>query len=105
MDRTEAIKAAKKGAIAAVISGALTLAVVLFALITNAEGDIGLWNAPSNLFDVVLIFICAFGMTRKSRAAAVTNWNLCRAHPRRLRTMSVNWKYTKYIVSVQIRVA
>jgi len=71
MDRNEAIKAARNGAIAAVISGTLTLAIVVIAIFSNAEGTLGIWNDPSNFFDIVLIFACAFGMYRKSRAAAV----------------------------------
>ncbi len=71
MNRTEAIQAAKNGSIAATISGVLTLAVVFFAMYTDSDGDLGLWNDASNLFDIALVFICAVGIYRKSRAAAV----------------------------------
>ncbi|CAM5195259.1 hypothetical protein [Alishewanella longhuensis] len=71
MDRAEALKATRNGAIAATISGIITLVVVLFALSSNANGDLGLWNDPLNFFDIALVFLCAFGIYRKSRAAAI----------------------------------
>jgi len=71
MNRTEAIKATKNGAIAAIISGVLTLAVFLFAIFSNASGTMQLWNDPTILFDVILIFACAYGIYIKSRFAAV----------------------------------
>jgi len=72
MDKEEAIKASNAGATAAFISGGLTTAVVLFAILTNAKGSLGLWNDPVMFFDIVLIFGCAIGMLRYSRAAAIT---------------------------------
>jgi len=71
MDRDEAIKATKSGAIAACISGVLTLGIVLVAIFSNSNGAIALWNDPSNFFDIILIFGCAYGIYKKSRAAAV----------------------------------
>jgi len=71
MNREEAIKATQYGAIAACISGGLTLAVVLFAIFSNASDTFSIWNDPSNLFDIILIFGCAYGMYKKSRFAAV----------------------------------
>lgn len=71
MNKTEAIKATKNGAIAASISGVLTLAMFLFATFSNASGVIGLWNDPTVIFDVFLIFACAYGIYKKSRFAAV----------------------------------
>lgn len=71
MNREEAIKAIKNGAIAAYISGGVTLAFVLFALFSNASGDIGIWNDPFIFFDAALIFVCAYAISRKSRFAAV----------------------------------
>lgn len=71
MNREEAIKATKNGAIAACISGGLTLAIVLFAIYSNASNKLGIWNDPSNFFDIVLIFGCAYGIYKKSRFAAV----------------------------------
>jgi hypothetical protein len=71
MTRDEAIKASRNGAIAAFISGALTLIVALLAIAINAQGEFAFLNDPAMLFDAVLIFICAFGMLRQSRFAAV----------------------------------
>lgn len=72
MDKEEAIKYSKAGATAAFISGSLTTAVVLYAMLTNAKGALGLWNDPSNFIDILLILSCAIGMLRYSRAAAIT---------------------------------
>jgi len=71
MDKAEAIKAAKNGAVAAIISGGVTLGITIIALFSNTDGDFVLWNDPSNIVDVILIFGCAFGMYRNSRSAAV----------------------------------
>jgi len=71
MDKGQAIKASKGGAIAAFIAGGLTSAVVLFAMLTNAKGSLGLWNDPAMFFDIFLIFGCGMGMLRYSRSAAI----------------------------------
>ncbi len=71
MDKEQAIKASKAGAIAAFISGGFTTAVVLFAMLTNAKGSLGLWNDPALFFDIFLIFSCGIGMLRYSRSAAI----------------------------------
>lgn len=71
MDKEQAIKASKAGAIAAFISGGLTSAVVVFAILTNAKGSLGLWNDPAMFFDIFLIFSCGIGMLRYSRSAAI----------------------------------
>jgi hypothetical protein len=71
MNREEAIKATKNGAIAACISGGVTLALVFYAIFSNANNKLGIWNDPSNLFDIVIIFGCAYGIYKKSRFAAV----------------------------------
>jgi hypothetical protein len=42
MDRSEAIKATKNGAIVASISGILTLGIVLVAIFSNSNGAIAL---------------------------------------------------------------
>jgi len=71
LDKEQAIKASRAGAIAAFISGGLTTAAVLFAMLTNAKGYLGLWNDPAMFFDIILIFGCAVGMLRYSRSAAI----------------------------------
>lgn len=68
----EAVKACKNGAIAAFISGGLTLLIVIFAIMSEAEGDLSLWNDPLNFIDVLILLACAVGMLRKSRTAAIT---------------------------------
>lgn len=71
MNREEAIKATKNGAIAASISGSLTLVVVAIAIYGNDDGALALWNDPANFFDIILIFACAYGIYKKSRTAAI----------------------------------
>jgi len=71
MDKEEAIKATKTGAIVACISGSLTLAIAFFAIWNNSRGTIEIWNDPSVFLDIVFIFILAFGIYKKSLTAAV----------------------------------
>jgi hypothetical protein len=71
MNREEAIKATKNGAIAACISACITLLFVLYAIFSNDNKSFAIWNDPSNFFDIVLIICCAFGIYKKSRFAAV----------------------------------
>src|SRR5688572_26416200 len=71
MDRTEAIKAMKNGAVAACISGTLTLVFFLIATTSNTEGELKLWNDPWIIVDILLIFACAYGIYKKSRFAAI----------------------------------
>lgn len=71
MDKEKATKATKNGAVAAFISAGVTFVFILYAMFSNAEGYLGLWNDPSNFFDVILIVICGLGMLRHSRAAAI----------------------------------
>ena len=71
MNRGEAIKATKTGALIAVATGILGLGLTFYALSSNASGFIGLWNDPLAFLDIVLIFILAFGVYKKSRTAAV----------------------------------
>lgn len=73
MDKIQAIKATKNGAVAALISAGITAAVTLFAITTAAEGAgfLAVFNDPFNFVDVVLVLICAFGMYKQSRIASV----------------------------------
>ena len=68
MNKSEAIKATKNGAIAACISAAMTVIVVLIAINTDAEGKLAFFNNPANFIDVALILACAIGMYKRSRA-------------------------------------
>jgi len=70
MNKSEAIKATKNGAIAACISAAITVIIVLIAISTDAEGKLALFNDPANFIDVALILACAFGMYKRSRVAS-----------------------------------
>ena len=71
MDREAAIKATKNGAIAACISASFTLLIVTIAIMSDASGKLALWNDPFSFIDVGLIALCAFGMYKQSRVAAV----------------------------------
>jgi hypothetical protein len=72
MNREEAIKATKNGAIAACVSGGATIVVVAIAILINDNDKLKIWNDYSNLIDVFLIFGCAYGIHyKKSRFAAV----------------------------------
>lgn len=71
MNKTEAIKATKNGAIAACISATVTAIIVVIAISSDTEGTLALFNDLANLFDVALILGCAFGMYKRSRVASV----------------------------------
>ncbi len=72
MNRADTIKAINAGAIAACVSGTLTLIVSLIAIGANSSEDtLGNFNDPLIFFDVGLIFLMAFFIWRKSRVAAV----------------------------------
>jgi hypothetical protein len=68
----EARQACKNGAVAAFISGTLTTIVVAVALRGDSGGNLALWNDPTNLVDIALIFGCGVGMLKYSRTAAVS---------------------------------
>ena len=72
MNKEEAIRATRNGAIAACISGGATLIFAVFAISGNASSKYAYWNDPAIFFDVALIFVCAFGIFKKSRLAAVS---------------------------------
>lgn len=67
----EAEKSTRHGATAGFISAAITLAMVLFAMAAGSSGDLGFWNDPWIILDVVLIAGLAVAIHRKSRAASV----------------------------------
>ena len=72
MTYEEAKVATRNGAVAAVISACLTLAVWLFSAVTNAQDSFfSIFNDPLILGDVILLFCLAFAISRHSRAAAM----------------------------------
>ncbi|MDX2418001.1 MAG: hypothetical protein QNK19_11130 [Xanthomonadales bacterium] len=72
MNRSEAIKAMRIGAILAFVSAGSTLVFMVYAIWSNSQHPIfGLWNDWTNLIDVGLLFIFGVGVMKHSRAAAV----------------------------------
>jgi hypothetical protein len=72
MDREKAIKATRNGAIAAFVSAAATLALGLIAIyIDVSSGFLAIFNDPLVFLDCVVILICAVGMLKRSKTAAV----------------------------------
>lgn len=71
MDKEEALRATKTGAIVACISAMFTLAVSVFAIWNNSSGRLELWNDPVIFLDILLIFFLAYGIYKKSLTAAV----------------------------------
>jgi hypothetical protein len=41
------------------------------AIFSDSNSAIALWNDPYNFFDIILVFVCAYGVSKKSRAAAI----------------------------------
>lgn len=72
MTKLEAEKAIRHGAIAAAIIGGLTIIVSLFAMFTNNdEGILADYNDPWIIVDIIIVFLLAFFIWKKSRVAAV----------------------------------
>lgn len=71
MNKEQAMEATKIGAISACISGIITLVFGFYAIWNNSSGILGIWNNPAIFFDVILIFIFAYGIYKKSVTAAV----------------------------------
>ena len=71
MNKSEAIKATRHGAIAALVAAAISGFVVVVAILTDARGILAQWNDPAFVIDIVLVLVCAYGMYRKSRTAAL----------------------------------
>ncbi len=71
MDRNEAIKATRNGAIAACISLALATIIVIMTRVLGPTEHFAEYADSSVYFDLILIAIFAFGMYRKSRLASV----------------------------------
>ena len=71
MDKLQAIKASKNGALVAFISSTITLVLFLYSYFENKNDILKLLNDPSTIVDIILGFVCCFGMLYKSRAAAI----------------------------------
>ena len=71
MNKSEAIRATRNGAIAACVSAAVTVVVAVIAISTDAGGKLAFFNDPFVFLDIALVLGCAFGMYRKSRVASV----------------------------------
>ena len=71
MTRDNAIKAMNQGAIAACISATLTTLIMIFALLSDASGEMRLFNDPIIIVDVVLVLVLAWFIYKRSRLAAV----------------------------------
>lgn len=71
MNREEAVRATRRGAIAAVVSGIITLVLTLLVMAFDTRGTFSNLVDVYSLLDVVLIFILAFGVYKKSRYAAI----------------------------------
>ena len=71
MNREEAIKATKDGATAACISAGLTTVFTLLGIFLKADGAMAFFDDPWIFLDIAIILLCAFGMYKKSRAAAI----------------------------------
>ena len=73
MNKEKALKAIKTGTFTACFLGIVNLAVTFYAIKSNAtEGLLSYLNDPWIFFDVILCFILAFFIYKKSRIAAVT---------------------------------
>lgn len=72
MNRAEARKASRNGAIAAFVSAGITTIVVVIAMGTNAQDALlGTWNDPAIVVDIAIVLVCGIALLRCSRAAAV----------------------------------
>lgn len=73
MDKETAISATRRGAVAACISGGMTILIYLIASLTQA-GDgpaLAFYNDPTVIIDIILIFVLAWFIYKKSRVAAI----------------------------------
>lgn len=71
MNREDAQKAAKHGAIAALVMGGMTTLLTGIAIFTNSSGVLAVYNDPFMLIDIALIFVFALGIYKMYRTAAV----------------------------------
>lgn len=71
MDRKEAIKATKNGAIAGCVYAFYNSLGAFFALFIFGDNGFSDYNDPLIFFDVAIILALAYGVYKKSRIAAV----------------------------------
>lgn len=71
MNKDDAIKATRNGAWAAVIVGLLTFLITATAMYFDTQDKLAYFNDPSIFIDIILVFVLAYGMYKKSRAAAL----------------------------------
>ncbi len=71
MDKQAAQKAVKQGAVVAFVLAGLTFLVVLYAVLSNADGTLKPWNHPLNFMYAALVAGCGVAILRYFRAAAV----------------------------------
>ena len=73
MDKSQAIKANKNGAYAALFVGTVTFVFLLVSLFANSEsGILALFNNPAIIFDVIICFVLAYAIFKGSRIASVS---------------------------------
>lgn len=71
MDREDALKAMRRGAIAAVVSATVTAGAMVLARAGSGDGLLGYFADPWMILDVGLMLALAWGVHRRSRTAAV----------------------------------
>jgi hypothetical protein len=68
----QAKKHVKLGIYACLFSASITLFVIVYSILINAQDKFALYNDPWMFLDVLLILICAWGLKKYSRTAAIT---------------------------------
>ncbi len=71
MNLREAEDSIKRGVYAGLIFGALVAAISLIAMSQDDKGSLSYWDDPWMFAEVALILVITFGVSRKSRAAAI----------------------------------
>ena len=65
-------KHVKNGYYACIVSALITFVIILYSMLTNAQDEFAYFNDPWMFFDVILISLCAWGLKKYSRTAAIT---------------------------------
>ncbi len=71
MNLKEAEDSIKRGVYAGLIFGALVAGISLIAMSQGDKGSLSYWDDPWMFAEVALILVITFGVSRKSRAAAI----------------------------------